>query len=431
MKIGVFGLWHLGCVTAACLADLGFDVVGIDSDRNNIEKLSKGGLPVYEPGLEELTKKGLSSGKLSFTSELNAALGKLDLLWVTIDTPVDDQDRADVDHVKNQVKRVLPYLKDGCGVVISSQVPVGFTSEMESYAKTELKDRRLSFSYSPENLRLGKAIEIFKHPDRIVAGIRSESEKELFAGMFAKISESIIWMKTESAEMTKHAINAFLALSVTFANELAAICENVGADAAEVERGLKSEQRIGPKAYLKAGNAFSGGTLARDAVFLRDLSKRHLIGNFLFEAILNSNEKHKGWIRSVCLKTMPGLNKKKILFLGLSYKTGTDTLRRSLPVETALWLKSQGATVCALDPQLRELPKDISGSIRMANEADKSIKDAECIIIGNNNPVFKQMAEQNRALFDGKIVIDPECYLREQLFGCAGIKYIYVGGFVN
>ncbi len=431
MKVGVFGLWHLGCVTAACLADIGFEVLGIDTDVATINKLAVGELPVYEPGLQELTKKGISSGKLSFTPELNSSLEKLDLLWVTIDTPVDDKDMADVEYVKKQVKRILPFLKTGCLVIVSSQVPVGFTSEMESYALSTLKGSQLTFSYSPENLRLGNAINIFQHPDRIIVGVRNESDKDRFNSVFSKISESIIWMKTESAEMTKHAINVFLALSVTFANEIAGICEKVGADSSEVEKGLKSEQRIGPKAYLRAGNSFSGGTLARDTVFLKDLSCRHSTSGLLFEAILNSNENHKNWIKSVCQKTMTELKNRRILFLGLSYKTGTDTLRRSLPVETAIWLKSQGASVIAYDPLIYELPKDLSSSIQMGQEASECIQNAECIIIGNNNPAFKQLAQQNKATFNGKIIIDPECFIKEQVVGCSDVKYYYVGGFLN
>src|SRR5581483_8354928 len=270
MRVTVFGLWHLGSVTAACLAEAGHEVVGLDPDENVIADLRQAKPPIHEPGLADLVAEGLKRGKLTFSADAAAACKEADVLWVAFDTPVNDEDEADVGWVRGQLDAVVPLLRPGACVVCSSQFPAGVTASLERACV----DRGLSFACSPENLRLGKALECFRHPERIVVGCRGESERRRLANLLEPFCRNIVWMSIESAEMTKHAVNAFLGTSVTFINELARICEAVGADAKEVEQGLKSEKRIGPGAYLSPGAAFAGGTLARDLRFLMDLADR-------------------------------------------------------------------------------------------------------------------------------------------------------------
>jgi len=244
MKVCVYGLGHLGSVTAACLASVGHEVTGIDL----IE------YPSGEPGLSDMMDPILiGPGKAD-------AIPRADILWVTFDTPVDDNDRADVDFVLGKIREVMPYVAESTPVIVSSQLPVGTIRKLEG------EFPRHTFVCIPENLRHGTAVENFLHPDRFVVGIRSKEEGEKIIPLlrFATIE----WMDIESAEMTKHAINAFLATSICFINEIAAICELVGADPQEVERGLKTEARIGPKAYLKPGGPYTGKTLARDVEYL-------------------------------------------------------------------------------------------------------------------------------------------------------------------
>lgn len=275
MKVCVLGLWHLGIVTAACLASGGHHVVGLDFDESVIANLKKGKLPLFEPGLEELVKNGIAENKLGFSTDIKQAVSDAQVIWVTYDTPVDEDDRADVDFVIERISRLFPDLEAGQQILISSQLPVGSARRLELLLEEARPNLSVSFSYSPENLRLGKAISVFTQPDRVVIGVRNEESKKIFSQLLAPFTERIEWMSVESAEMTKHALNAFLAASVTFINEIAAICEQVGADAKEVERGLKSEARIGPKAYLGPGGAFAGGTLARDVAFLTQLGKQY------------------------------------------------------------------------------------------------------------------------------------------------------------
>ena len=229
--------------------------------------------------------------------------------------------------MKQEIICTFPYLKENCLVLISSQLPVGTTRQLQQLCKTK---SNITFAYSPENLKLGKAIEAFKKPDRIIVGYDSDPDKLKIAQLFQPFSTNIIWMSIESAEMTKHALNAFLATSVVFINELAVLCERVGADAREVEQGLKSDTRIGNKAYLKPGQAIAGGTLARDVNFLTQTGQKYGIRTPLFNAILESNHAHKRWVCLSVQTTLKNLHHKTIAMLGLTYKAGTDTLRRSI-----------------------------------------------------------------------------------------------------
>jgi len=251
MKVCVQGLWHLGSVTAGCLAAVGHEVVGLDFDERVIRVLQAGKPPIFEPGLEKMIGSGLDSGRLQFVSSLEELPSDIELLWVAYDTPVNEDDVADVEFVVNQVVAVLPSLPDNSTVLVSSQMPVGSIRRMETIADKFCSPKGLSFACSPENLRLGKALDVFLKPDRVVVGLRNDRDRKRIGQLLAPITDRVEWMSVESAEMTKHAINAFLATSVVFANEIASICEMVGADAKDVERGMKSEQRIGPKAYLE------------------------------------------------------------------------------------------------------------------------------------------------------------------------------------
>ena len=263
MNICVFGLWHLGCTTAACLAKHGFQVVGLDFDKDVVHNLQQGHAPLMEPGLDELIAYGLRQQTLRFSSQPEEALREVDLLWVTFDTPVDENDEADVGFVEQQLHRVLLFIPANTVVLISSQVPVGFTGRLEQEWQSRVPDKPLVLAYSPENLRLGKAIESFSNPERVIVGLRGDKGKEQITRVFSPFCSHIEWMSIESAEMTKHALNAFLAMSVAFTNELARVCERVGAEAKDVERGLRSEPRIGRKAYLSPGAAYAGTTADR------------------------------------------------------------------------------------------------------------------------------------------------------------------------
>src|SRR5579872_5232057 len=240
MTVCVFGLWHLGCVTAACTAER-YSVIGLDPDAQNVAGLSAAQPPIFEPGLSELIQSGTTGGTLRFTTDLREA-GAADLVWVTFDTPVDDLDRADSGFVETQIRSLFPYLKSGTLVLISSQMPVGSTSRVAHQYRSEFPETDVGFAYSPENLRLGKALSVFRNPGRIVVGVSRACDRERLSVFLAPFCSNLVWMSVESAEMTKHALNAFLGNSVAFMNEIARVCEQTGADAKEVEQGLKTEE---------------------------------------------------------------------------------------------------------------------------------------------------------------------------------------------
>ena len=427
MNICVQGLWHLGSVTAACLASIGHDVVGLDFEHSTIDGLNNGLAPLFEPGLNDLIGQGIRTGRLRFSTEAKDAIRNAEVLWVTYDTPVDADDQADVDFVVNQIEAVMAHLPIGATVLVSSQAPVGSIHRLEKIAAQHYPERDFGFAYSPENLRLGKALDVFLKPDRIVVGTRSERDRIRLHAMMSPITDHIEWMSVESAEMTKHAINAFLATSVTFANEIASICELVGADAKEVERGLKSEQRIGPKAYLSPGGAFAGGTLARDIYFLNQVGAGHDLPTPLLSSVKPSNDEHKNWAKRRLLSKYPDLTGKMIAVWGLTYKPGTDTLRRSLAVELCNWLLEQGAHVRVHDPAVSELPAHWASRVHRCATPLEAVEDAAALIIATEWPIYRdQSATDLVRLAPGLVVLDANRYLGF-LSGVADLEYRAVG----
>ena len=427
MKVCVQGLWHLGSVTAACLATVGHDVVGLDVDQATVDSLALGRAPLFEPGLDTLLQAGIASKKLIFSAEPADAVAGAEVLWVAFDTPVDDEDQADIEFVHGQIKAVLPLLAEGAVVLVSSQMPVGSVRKLEDFARLTLPNKQLGFACSPENLRLGKAIDVFLKPDRIVIGIRNPESRATLERLLSPITDKIEWMSVESAEMTKHAINAFLATSVTFANEIAAICELVGADAKEVERGLKTEARIGPKAYLSPGGPFAGGTLARDIEFLGMASRTKNLVSPLLSSVRSSNDEHKNWVRRKLLKQFGKLNGVAVAIWGLTYKPGTDTLRRSLAVELCDWLVEQGASVHVHDPAVHHLPERWVGRVFSYQLALDPLAEADVLVIGTEWPEFREKARELISIAKPNLmVIDANRHLQATL-ASAGLKYVAVG----
>ncbi len=426
MNVCVVGLWHLGSVTAACLASLGHRVVGLDSDENTIAGLRAGRPPLFEPGLAELVETQANAGRLSFTSDPRAALESAEVVWVTYDTPVDDDDVADVDSVLSSVAALFPNIQAGALVLISSQVIAGCTRRLQLQCDTEQPGRDIQFAYSPENLRLGKAIEVFTNPDRVVVGANTERARSVVRTLLQPYADRIQWMSVESAEMTKHALNAFLAMCVSFSNEVAAICEQVGADAKEVERGLKTEKRIGPYAYLAPGGAFAGGTLARDVQYLRALASEHAQPATLLRAIKDSNDHHRSWVQRKLAARFPALDQTHVCILGLAYKEGTDTLRRSPAVELCRWLLGQGATVSAHDPVVRALPSEFA-SVRLEHALTHAIRGADAVVIGTPGKEYAQLAaDEFLAAVRTPVLIDESRSLAPKL-DVRGVEYISVG----
>jgi UDPglucose 6-dehydrogenase len=427
MKVSVVGFWHLGSVIASCLADAGHQVTGIDFDKANISQLKKGKPPIFEPGLDDLIEKGIKNRKLKFTTDITE-IKNSEIIWIAFDTPVNSNDVADVDSVKKRVKQLFPYISKNSIVLISSQVPVGTTSSLAVDYRKRYPNKNVTFACSPENLRLGKAIEVFTKPDRIILGIESESSKKSLTELLSPFTDKLIWMSIPSAELTKHSINAFLALSVTFINEIATLGEAVGADAKEVEQGLKSEMRIGERAYLSPGAPFAGGTLARDLIFLEKIGKTKKLPTNLFTAVLASNNAHKLWASRTLEKLLGKLKGKTVSIWGLTYKPDTSTLRKSESVELCKWLHNKGVIVKAFDPAIKVLPKELKNKIELYQNPTDTLNHSDALVIATSWPIFRTI--QPETLVDHMHtpnVIDPNRFLRNSLGSHENIRYSAVG----
>jgi len=412
-------------VTAACAAAAGHRVVAYDEDASVVEGLRNGVLPVDEPGLAELVQQGLAAETLVLTNSMEEALEGADLVWIAYDTPVDEEDRADVAYVLERARALVAAAGPDAVILISSQLPVGTTRLLEEPART--------LAYSPENLRLGAAIAAFTEPERIVVGIRADGDRARIEELLGAFSDRIEWMGVESAELVKHGVNAFLALSVTFANELAGIAERVGADAAEVERGLKTERRIGARAYLRPGGAFAGGTLARDVEYLTQIGEREGVATQLLGAVRASNEEHKRWaarkIASLLGDEDDRLDGKLIGVWGLVYKQGTDTLRRSSSVELCRDLAGAGAVVKVHDSAVRRVPDDLSGLFALCTSPLEAAEDASAVVVQTDWPSYREVEpERLVAAMRSALVVDPHGFLAKTLGKADGIRYVRVGG---
>jgi UDPglucose 6-dehydrogenase len=436
-RIAVLGLWHLGSVTAACLAEAGFEVVGIDPDPAVVQDLLAGRPVVSEPGLADLISAQQARGRLRFTgAEDRAATAGAQLVWIAFDTPVDDRDVADSDWVLEQAAGLLRRADPGTLVVVSAQLPVGSIAALERTLAAAGRDD-LRFACVPENLRLGRALDTFRAAERFVVGTRNPRDLDVIAAVLAPFGAELITVGVESAEMTKHALNAFLATSVTFINEVASICELVGADAEEVSRGLRSDARIGPRAYLSPGDAFAGGTLARDVRFLQRIAAEGGLEVPLTQGVTRSNDAHRRWARRALARSLdldPSesggalLAGRRIAVWGLPYKPGTSTLRRSSALDLCAWLREHGAEVRAHDPAVDELPAPHGERITLATTPGAALEQADALVVCTAWPEYREVpaAVAVRAMRT-PVVLDAAGHVSETLGRDPAIAYARVG----
>ncbi|HEY0863402.1 MAG TPA: nucleotide sugar dehydrogenase [Lacunisphaera sp.] len=418
MNVTILGLWHLGSVTAACTARH-HRVTGLDFDETVVTGLRDGRAPLHEPGLDALLAAGLASGQLQFSTDPKSA-ANADVLWVCYDTPVDADDRSDLPWVMERIARVLPHLRPGTVVLVSAQLPVGTCATL---AKAH---PALHFASSPENLRLGKALDAFEKPARIIVGA-TEPARPPLETLLTPIGAPIVWMRPESAEMVKHALNSFLALSVAYINEIAALSETVGADAQEVAAGLKSEPRIGPRAYLGPGGPFAGGTLARDVVSLTKLGAAQNIPLALIPAIKESNDRHRGWAFRRIQSTLAGLRQPVVAVLGLAYTPNTNTLRRSAAVELCRQLLAAGMKVQAYDPLIRTADAE-HRDLPLAASAADALRGAHAAVICTEWPEFRDLPwPALLATMARPVVVDANRLVEKAVAPAPGVVYLTVG----
>ena len=427
MKIVVLGLWHLGSVTAACLAELGHSVIGVDESEEVVRMLQVGVSPVSEPGLNELLSQNLSAGRLKFATHLNGETA-YDVLWVAIDTPVDENDHGQVEVVTNLITQAILNVPQDCRIIISSQLPAGTTQKIRSTFNEHLTNRNVTLCYSPENLRLGSAIKVFMDPDRIVVGIDSETDRKQIEPLFASISDRIEWMSIVSAEMTKHAINAFLAISVVFANEIATLAEFEGANASDIARGLRSDARIGPKAYVLPGDSFAGGTLARDIRYLENKSSMHSRSLPLISSVIPSNDAHANWAQNKINQLIGDVRNKTFTICGLAYKVGTNTLRRSSAISLGDWLLSHEAMLRVFDNEDVLMPTHWNGRVTRLDSINDSLNDTDVLVIGAGFVAPATAIHSNSTSRSNRTVLALDAGRRwPSLDQMKNVEYVFVG----
>jgi UDPglucose 6-dehydrogenase len=351
MKVAVIGLWHQGIVGAACLADLGFDVTAGDFNKARIDNLSRGFAPLFEPELDELLARGIASERLRFTSDVAAAVVDCPLIFWMFDTSVNEADESDLTELFDAARAIAATVAPGAILLSSAQAPIGTMDRILSTMREMNPALDCTVAYTPENLRLGEAVARFRHPCLAVLGSDSAATLDRLAEILTVLSARWHRVSLRTAEMIKHALNAYLAISLTFANELGNLCDEVGADGKAVGELLRLDPRIGVKAMLSPGLGFAGGTLARDVQTLRSLGDSVGTATPLLDGLWASNQAQNQLVMRVLTARLGNLQGKIVTFLGLTYKPETSTLRRSAAIEIANDVLAKGASVIGHDPK--------------------------------------------------------------------------------
>ena len=437
-KICVIGTWHLGCVVSACLSEMGNIVYGVDFDKKIITNLSKGVPPIFEPKLEQLIKKNIKKDRLKYVHNFQSALKEADYIFITFDTPVDNKDKSNLTPIYQACTKIAKYITTTSPyIVISSQLPVGTSRALVQFIRKKNPKLFPTILYNPENLRLGKAIDIYMSPDRIIIGAENKSDAKKLISLFNRIKSPKLIMSLESAEMVKHALNSYLAMSVSFINEIANICEFCLANISDVVRGLKSDQRIGEKAFLNPGLGFAGGTLARDLQVLLSLGRKNKIETKIIKAALDVNHKRIKHVLKRIRKQFPKLKGLRGGILGLTYKPGTSTLRRSISLELANEMLQNGIKVKAYDPMVPVWPVNElhRKNILLCKTPYEAARDSQFLLVATEWPEFKNLDfSQIRRLMLAKnskkqapVLIDTKNMLDPSMLTQKGFHYLGTG----
>ena len=420
--IGVIGTGYVGLVTAVGFAELGSDVWCVDIDAEKIAALRRGEVPIYEPGLEELLAR--NSARLHFSTDLTDALEHARLLFVAVGTPPTHSGDADLSAV-HRVVESMPA-PDGHALVMKSTVPCGTGSNIRRIFKASGKS---GFSYvsCPEFLKEGSAVHDFLHPDRIVVGDEGDWAGDAVVKLYEPLDAPLLRTDVASAEMIKLAANAFLATKISFINEIANVCEDVGADVVEVARGMGLDQRIGPK-FLQAGLGYGGSCFTKDVSALKLLAGNSGYHFQLLSSVIEVNELQKRRVVSKLQRHLGELAGRRIALLGLAFKPNTDDMRGASSLVLAARLQAEGAQVTAYDPIAEEQARALMPQLDYSNSALDALAQADAVVLVTEWPEFieldwKQVAQG----MNGKVVIDGRNVLDAEQLRAAGLVYEGIG----
>ena len=416
MKIAVVGTGYVGLVTGTCFAETGNYVTCIDIDRKKVEKLSNGQITIYEPGLEKLFLRNLKEGRLDFTTDLAAGIKDAAIIFLALPTPPGEDGSADLKYVLGVARDLGRILTDYVVVVDKSTVPVG-TAEKVHAAIAENYNGPFDVVSNPEFLREGVAVDDFMKPDRVVVGTRSERARKCMTELYAPFVRSgnpVIFMDERSAELTKYAANSFLATKISFMNEVAQLCERLGADVDMVRRGIGSDDRIG-KRFLFPGIGYGGSCFPKDVQALVKSSGEVGYDFKILEAVMDVNERQKLHLIPKVSQYFGGeLAGKHFALWGLAFKPNTDDIREAPALYMIDALLDAGATVCAFDPEAMANVKAIYGDrIKFADNQYDALDNADALLIATEwnefrTPDFLRIVKslKNKAIFDGRNLFD-------------------------
>ena len=387
MNISIVGTGYVGLVSGACFAELGAKVWCIDTNKEKIDKLNRGIIPIYEPGLEDLVHRNVKAGRLFFSTDLTDSLNDVEMLFIAVGTPPGEDGSADLSYVVDVARKIGQNLEKYLLVVTKSTVPVGSSRIVKSTIESELKKRGKNIEFdvasNPEFLKEGAAIDDFMKPDRVVVGVESERARELMTRLYAPMLLSnfrVIFMDIPSAEMTKYAANAMLATRISFINEIANLCEKVGADVSMVRKGIGTDSRIGSK-FLYPGPGFGGSCFPKDVKALIKTGMQYGSPVTLLESVEAINERQKKVLFDKFRDFYQGnIRGKKAAIWGLSYKPGTDDMREAPSLTLISQLLEAGCTVKAYDPAAMDEAKHRLGdAIEYASDIYDAVRNADVL----------------------------------------------------
>jgi UDPglucose 6-dehydrogenase len=431
MRVAMIGAGYVGLVSGACFADFGHQVTCIDKDTARIAALNRGEIPIFEPGLAELVESNVRQARLEFAAEASQ-IGEADAVFIAVGTPSRRGDgHADLSFVYQSVRDIAPLLGSAAVVITKSTVPVGTGDEIENILRENRPDTDIQVVSNPEFLREGAAIQDFKHPDRIVVGSDDDRARKVLADIYRPLylnAPPIIYVDRRTAELIKYASNAFLATKITFINEIADLCEQVGADVQEVARGMGLDNRIGGK-FLHAGPGFGGSCFPKDTTALIKTAHDHGVPLRLVETVSAVNEQRKRAMARKVVQALGGsVRGKTIAVLGLTFKPNTDDTRDSPAIPLITALHDLGATVRGYDPAGMEQAKPLLPDVHYCQSAYSAAQGADAIVIATEWEQFRALdLSRLKDVMSQPVIVDLRNIYRADEMQRAAFRYVPVG----
>ena len=432
MNITILGTGYVGLVSGTCFSEFGFDVCCVDKDKDKINNLKNDIIPIYEPGLQNLVKKNKNSGRLSFSNEIDQNIKKADIVFIAVGTPSRRGDgHADLTYVYEAAEKIAKNL-DGYTVIVNkSTVPVGTGAEVKNIIKKINPDALFDVVSNPEFLREGNAIEDFMRPDRVVVGIETEKAKQLMSIIYKPlylIETPILFTDLNTAELIKYSANAFLAVKISYINQMSDLCEKVGADVHDVAKGIGLDKRIGSK-FLHPGPGYGGSCFPKDTLALVQTAKEYDSNLSLVETVVQYNKQRKSDMADKIIEAFNNnCQNKKISILGLSFKPETDDMRDSPSLDIIPILKEKGFDIYVFDPVAMDEAKKLLKNIQFSNNIEECLQDSDGLVILTEWNEFRSLsATRLKKVMKGNILIDLRNSLNPDSFQKSGFNLIQLG----